>query len=78
MSHLPTISGPACVRALSKVGFRLKRREGRHKILRRNEPFAQVVVPKHRELGQETLRLIIRHAGLSVEEFERLLGGEPR
>jgi len=42
-------------------------------ILRRNEPFAQVVVPDHRELDRGTLRAIIRQAGLSVEEFAKLL-----
>jgi predicted RNA binding protein YcfA (HicA-like mRNA interferase family) len=38
-------------------------------ILRRGDPFAQVVVPDHRELDRGTLRAIIRQAGLSVDEF---------
>jgi predicted RNA binding protein YcfA (HicA-like mRNA interferase family) len=42
-------------------------------ILRRENPFAQVVIPDHRELDRGTLRAIIRHAGLSVDEFIRLL-----
>jgi len=41
--------------------------------MRRDEPFAQVVVPDHDELDRGTLRAILRHAGLSVEEFLRLL-----
>ncbi len=35
----------------------------------------QVVVPDHRELDRGTLRAILRHAGTSVEGFERLLAG---
>jgi len=42
-------------------------------ILRRDDPFAQVVVPDHRELDRGTLRAIIRQAGLSVDEFCALL-----
>lgn len=42
-------------------------------ILRRDKPFAQVVVPDHRVLDRGTLRAIVRHAGLSVDEFVRLL-----
>lgn len=55
------------------AGFRKKRQEGSHMILRRDDPFAQVVVPDHAELDRGTLRAIIRQAGLSVEEFVRLL-----
>jgi hypothetical protein len=36
-------------------------------------PFAQLVVPDHRELDRGTLRAILRQAGLSVEEFLKLL-----
>ncbi len=56
-----------------KAGFYLKRQEGSHMILRRDEPYAQVVVPDHRELGRGILRAIIREAGLNVDEFVKLL-----
>jgi predicted RNA binding protein YcfA (HicA-like mRNA interferase family) len=69
MSKLPVISGQECVEALAKAGFRVVRQKGSHLVLRRDEPFAQVVVPQHRELDRGTLRSIIRQAGLSVEEF---------
>jgi len=73
MSKLPTLSGGECIKGLGKVGFYLKRQEGSHMILRRDDPFAQVVVPDHKELDRGTLRAIIRQAGLSVEEFVKLL-----
>jgi predicted RNA binding protein YcfA (HicA-like mRNA interferase family) len=73
MSKLPQISGRECLKALNKVGFYLRRQEGSHMILRRDTPFAQVVVPDHKQLDRGTLRAIIRQAGLDVEEFVNLL-----
>lgn len=73
MSGLPRLSGAECVKALNKAGFYFKRQEGSHMVLRRDDPFAQVVVPNHKELDRGTLRAIIRQAGLSVDEFTRLL-----
>ncbi len=73
MSGLPRISGRDCVKALNKAGFYLKRQEGSHMILRRDDPFGQVVVPDHKELDRGTLRAIIRQSGLSVDEFVKFL-----
>ena len=73
MSGLPRISGRECVKALSKTDFYLKRQEGSHMVLRRDNPFGQVVVPDHKELDRGTLRAIIRQSGLSVDEFVKLL-----
>jgi predicted RNA binding protein YcfA (HicA-like mRNA interferase family) len=73
MSNLPRISGRDCVKALEKIGFYFKRQESSHIVLRRDDPFCQVVVPDHKELDRGTLRAIIRAAGLGVEEFNKLL-----
>jgi predicted RNA binding protein YcfA (HicA-like mRNA interferase family) len=73
VSKLPRVSGRECVRALEKAGFFVRRQEGSHIILRRSEPFAQLVVPDHKELDRGTLRAIIRQSGLSVEAFVSLL-----
>jgi len=73
MSKLPLISGKECIAALEQVGFYIKRRESSHVILRRDNPFAQVVVPDHKEIDRGTLRAIVRQAGLSVDEFLKLL-----
>lgn len=58
---------------IKKAGFYFKRQEGSHIILRRDNPFAQVVVPDHKELDKGTLRAIIKHAGLGIDEFIKLL-----
>jgi len=73
MSGLPRISGYDRVKALNKAGFYFKRQKGSHIILRRDEPFAQVVVPDHKELDRGTLKAIIRQAGLTEAEFIELL-----
>jgi predicted RNA binding protein YcfA (HicA-like mRNA interferase family) len=73
MSKLPRISGRECIRALEQAGFYIKRQESSHVVLRRDDPFIQVVVPDHKELDRGTLRAIIRQAGLGVDEFIKLL-----
>lgn len=73
MSKLPRLSGHQCVRALARAGFYEKRQHGSHIILRRDNPFAQLIVPDHKELDRGTLRAIIRQANLTVDEFNDLL-----
>jgi len=73
MSKLPVISGPECVKALAKIGFYIKRRESSHLILRRDNPYSQVVVPDYKELRPGTLRVIINQVGLDMDEFVKLL-----
>jgi predicted RNA binding protein YcfA (HicA-like mRNA interferase family) len=73
MTKLPRISGRDCVAALLKSGFQVKRQHGSHIILRRDNPFAQIVVPDHDELDTGTLRAILRQADVSPEEFRKLL-----
>jgi predicted RNA binding protein YcfA (HicA-like mRNA interferase family) len=73
MSKLPRISGQECVSALLKAGFYRKRQTGSHIVLRRDDPFCQVVVPDHQELDRGTLHAIIRVTGLSLDEFINLL-----
>lgn len=73
MTKLPRVSGRECAKALAKAGFSLRRQESSHMILRRDDPFAQVVVPDHGELDRGTLRAILRQAGVNVSEFIELL-----
>ena len=73
MSKLPRLSGWDAVRALQTAGFRLRRQHGSHIILRRDNPFAQTVVPNHSELDRGTLRAILRQYDLEVDEVLQLL-----
>jgi predicted RNA binding protein YcfA (HicA-like mRNA interferase family) len=67
------LSGKEAVKALSKSGFYIKRRKGSHIVLRRDNPFAQVIVPDHKSLDTGTLDSILDGAGISVDEFIKLL-----
>ena len=61
-------------RKLEKAGFTMVHQRGSHvKFVRENEGEVRtVIVPNHREVRVGTLRTILRHAGLTPDEFERL------
>jgi predicted RNA binding protein YcfA (HicA-like mRNA interferase family) len=73
MSKIPQVSGSEVVRALEKAGFTVRRQQGSHIIMRRDDPFAQTVVPNHRQIDRGTLRAILRQTGISVDELLRLI-----
>jgi predicted RNA binding protein YcfA (HicA-like mRNA interferase family) len=68
---LPVVSGDEFVRAVRQLGYEIERQRGSHMILRSpgRNPLS---VPRHSELARGTLRKLIRHAGLTVDEFVRL------
>ena len=69
MSRLPQISGQECVAILERFGYRFLRQKGSHIVLRRDDPFSQLIVPNHKQLDRGTLRAIIRQTGISVDVF---------
>ena len=74
MSTLPQVSGRKVVRALLKIGYEEDRQKGSHIVMRQvSYPHRRIVVPDHKEVAKGTMRAIIRHAGLTVEEFIKLL-----
>jgi len=73
VSKLPQISGSDLVRALQKFGFTVRRQQGSHIIMRRDNPFAQTVVPNHQQIDRGTLRAILRQTGISVEELTKVI-----
>lgn len=73
MSKLPQLSGQEVVRALQKIGFTVRRQQGSHIIMRRDDPFAQTVVPNHHQIDRGTLRAILRQSGVSVDQLTEVL-----
>ena len=67
------MSGKEVVKALQRAGFYFKRQKGSHIVLRRDNPFAQAVVPDHKSIDTGTLASILDGADLSVEEFIKLI-----
>ena len=74
MTKLPRgLSGRQVRRALERAGFYLKRQKGSHMVLRRDSPFAQVIVPTHASVDTGTLAAILQSAGISADDFRALL-----
>jgi predicted RNA binding protein YcfA (HicA-like mRNA interferase family) len=73
MSKLPQLSGQEAIKVLEKIGFRVRRQRGSHVVLRRDDPFRQLVVPDHKQLDRGTLRSILRQASLEVRDLLELL-----
>ena len=73
MANLPIISGRKARRAFEKDGWVFNRQRGSHMILTKANVPVNLSVPDHHELDRGLLRSLIRDAGLTVEEFSRLL-----
>lgn len=70
--HFPVMSGIQMMNALHLIGFVQVSQKGSHVKLRHTDGRV-VIVPNHRELAQGTMRSILRQAGLSVDEFRKLV-----
>jgi predicted RNA binding protein YcfA (HicA-like mRNA interferase family) len=71
---LPRVSGREVVKALENVGYAFDHQRGGHIVLRHGDPpHRRLTVPDHPEVAKDTLRAIIRQAGLTVAEFRKLL-----
>ena len=73
MTKLPVISGEDAVKAFGKAGWETKRRESTHVTLKRRGAILILTVPAYKELDSFILRKLIRDAGLTVEQFRKLL-----
>jgi len=74
MPKLPVISGKELIKALNKIGYEMDHQTGSHIILRHKEtPFRRLTVPNHKVLAKGTLLAIIKQAGLTRDEFFKLL-----
>ncbi len=67
------LSGMDLRRALERIGFVFQRQKGSHMILRRQVPYARVIIPAHSPLRVGTLRQILHEAGIAAEQLEELL-----
>lgn len=73
MPKLPVVSGAEAIKALERLGFSVIRQRGSHIVLRRDS--IGCVVPNHHELKIGTLSGILKQAGVSLDEFIRVLRG---
>ena len=75
MTRLGSYSGEQVVGAFKRAGWHVARRKGSHVIMKRKGFNATPSIPVHKgkDVKKGTLRDLIRDAGLSVEEFLKVL-----
>jgi predicted RNA binding protein YcfA (HicA-like mRNA interferase family) len=67
---IPGVNHLDAVRALEKAGFRIVR-QGKHIVL--SDGVRILTIPRHNPVHAFTMGGIVRDAGLTVEEFKKLL-----
>ena len=70
MPKLPGVNHLDAVRALEKAGFRIAR-QGKHVIM--TDGVRILTVPRSNPVNAFTMGGIVRDAGLTIEEFRKLL-----
>jgi predicted RNA binding protein YcfA (HicA-like mRNA interferase family) len=73
MGTLANISGKEAVKAFSKAGWQTVGQVGSHLVMTKSGQRANLSIPQHKELSVGTLRSLIRSAGISVDDFLKLL-----
>ena len=70
MPKIPGINHLEAVNALEKAGFRIVR-QGKHIVM--SNGVRIITIPRHNPVNAITMGGIVRDAGLTVEEFKRLV-----
>ena len=70
MPKIPGVNHLEAVRALERAGFRIIR-QGKHIVM--SDGVRILTIPRHNPVNAFTMGGIVRDAGLSVEEFKKLL-----
>ena len=70
MPKLPGVNHQHAVQALGKAGFRIIR-QGKHIVM--SDGVHILTIPRHNPINAITMGGIVRDAGLSVEQFKKLL-----
>ncbi len=70
MPQLPGINHERAVRALEKAGFRIVR-QGKHIVM--SDGVRILTIPRHNPINAITMGGVVRDAGLTIEEFRKLL-----
>jgi len=70
MGGIAGIPHQRAVRALQKVGFAIVR-EGRHIVMQKDQKL--ITIPRHDPVNPHTMAGIVRDAGLTPDQFKKLL-----
>jgi len=69
--RLLPVSGKQMVKVFRKIGFQVDRQRGSHIVMSKGDVI--LVIPNHATVAKGTERGLIKDAGLTVEEFNKLL-----
>jgi predicted RNA binding protein YcfA (HicA-like mRNA interferase family) len=67
---IPGVNHLDAIRALEKAGFRILR-QGKHIVM--SDGVRILTIPRHNPVNAFTMGGIVRDAGLTIEEFRKLL-----
>jgi predicted RNA binding protein YcfA (HicA-like mRNA interferase family) len=73
MGKLSNISGRDAVKAFERLGWQKRGQVGSHVVMTKEGVNVNLSVPQHKELALGTLRKLIGYAGITVDEFLKLL-----
>ncbi|OYD17170.1 hypothetical protein CH333_01735 [candidate division WOR-3 bacterium JGI_Cruoil_03_44_89] len=75
MTRLPRVTGKQVVKVLEKKGFTIIRVRGSHYHLHHHSKDILVTVPVHagKTLAPKTLKTILRHSKITLEDFIALI-----
>ncbi|MGI0156044.1 MAG: type II toxin-antitoxin system HicA family toxin [Thermoplasmata archaeon] len=73
MAVLTDVSGREAVRAFQRAGWMVLRQKGSHVIMGKSGERTRIVIPMHDALKRGLLLARIKDAGLTPEEFLKLL-----
>ena len=75
MSEVPNLPYTEIIKALQRAGFIVVRQRGSHiRVQKRMQTrIIKITVPAHKPVKKGTLTRIIKDAGLTLEEFKKLL-----
>ena len=66
---IPLLRPKEVIKAFEHFGWTVARQRGSHIIMVKTGHIASLSIPNHREIARGTLRGLIAHAGLTIEEF---------
>ncbi|MFM7128301.1 MAG: type II toxin-antitoxin system HicA family toxin [bacterium] len=73
IAKLPILSGREVVKIFEAFGWEKARQSGSHIILVKPGEIASLSVPDHKEIAAGKLRSLMKAAGLSAEEFIKMM-----
>ena len=65
-------SGADAVKKFSKAGWSVARQKGSHVMMTNPGYNWTLAIPQHKELGPGLLKKLLKQAGMTIEEFNRL------